>query len=49
MSTPGGLDFVDMIDHGLENNRGYGCILVVDDNFSKYGFGVSIKFKYSIW
>ena len=32
------LDIFDLKDYGPENNRGYRYVLVVIDNFSKYGF-----------
>ena len=32
-----------MIDYGIKNNRGYGYILVVMDNFSKYGNNFPLK------
>ena len=31
------LDILDLKDYGLENNRGYRYIMVVIDNFSKFG------------
>ena len=39
------LDILDLKDYGLENNRGYRYVLVVIDNFSKYGWTVSLKNK----
>ena len=32
------LDILDLKDYGPENNRGYRYVLVVIDNFSKFGF-----------
>ena len=39
------LDILDLKDYGLENNRGYRYVLVVVDNFSKYGWTVPLKNK----
>ena len=39
------LDILDLKDYGPENNRGYRYILVVIDNFSKYGWTVPLKNK----
>ena len=39
------LDILDLKDYGSENNRGYRYVLVVTDNFSKYGWTVLIKNK----
>ena len=39
------LDFLDLKDYGPENNRGYKYVLVVIDNFSKYGWTTSLKNK----
>ena len=39
------LDILDLKDYGLKNNRGYRYVLVVIDNFSKFGWTVSIKNK----
>ena len=33
------LDFLDMIDYGIKNIKGYRYVLVVIVNFSEYGFG----------
>ena len=41
------MDLLDMIDYGVKNNRGYRYILVVIDNFSKFGWGVPLKNKYA--
>ena len=35
-----------MNDYGPKNNRSYGCILVVNDNFSKIGWTIPLKNKY---
>ena len=39
------LDILDLKDYGPENNRGYRCVLVILDNFSKFGWTVPIKNK----
>ena len=39
------LDILDLKDYGPENNRGYRYVLVIIDNFSKYGWTVPIKNK----
>ena len=39
------LDILDLKDYGPENNRGYGYVLVIIDNFSKYGWTVPLKNK----
>ena len=39
------LDKLDLKDYGPENNRGYRYVLVVLDNFSKYGWTVPLKNK----
>ena len=39
------LDILDLKDYGPENNRGYRYVLVTIDNFSKYGWRVSLKNK----
>ena len=40
-------DLLDMNDYGPKNNRGYRYILVVIDNFSKYGWTIPLKNKYA--
>ena len=42
------LDLLDIKVCGPENNRGYRYVLVVFDNFSKFGWTVSIKNKLAI-
>ena len=42
------LDILDLKDYGPENNRGYRYILVIIDNFSKYGWTVPLKNKNGI-
>ena len=37
------LDILDLKDYGPENNRGYRYVLVVIDNFSKFGWTVPLK------
>ena len=39
------LDILDLKDYGLKNNRGYRYVLVVIDNFSKFGWTVPLKNK----
>ena len=39
------LDILDFKDYGPENNRGYRYVLVIIDNFSKYGFTIPLKIK----
>ena len=41
------LDILDLKDYGPENNGGYRYVLVVIDNFSKYGWTVHLKNKNS--
>ena len=36
------LDIVDLKDYGSENNRGYRYVLVIIDDFSKYGWTVPL-------
>ena len=40
-------DFLDMNDYGPKNNRSYRYILVVVDNFSKFGWTIPLTNKYS--
>ena len=37
------LDILELKDYGPENNRGYRYVLVIINNFSKYGWTVPIK------
>ena len=39
------LDILDLKDHGPKNNRGYRYVLVIIDNFSKFGWTVPLKNK----
>ena len=39
------LDILDLKDYGPKNNRGYRYVLVIVDNFSKYGWTIPIKNK----
>ena len=39
------LDILDLNDYGPENNRGYRYVLVIVDNFSKFGFTIPLKYK----
>ena len=39
------LDILDLKDYDLKNNRGYRYVLVVIDNFSKFGWTVPIRNK----
>ena len=40
-------DLLDMIDYGTKNNYGYRYILVVIDNFSKFGWTTPLKNKHA--
>ena len=40
-------NLLDMNDYGPKNNRGYRYILVVIDNFSKFGWTILLKNKYA--
>ena len=37
------LDILDLKDYGPKNNRGYRYVLVIIDNFSKYGWTIPLK------
>ena len=39
------LDILDLKDYGPENNRGYSYVLVIIDNFFKFGWTVPLKNK----
>ena len=39
------LDILDLKDYGSENNRNYRYVLVIIDNFSKFGWTVPLKNK----
>ena len=39
------LDILDLKDYGPENNTGYRYVLVIIDNFSKFGWTVPLKNK----
>ena len=39
------LDILDLKDYGPENNRGYRYVLVIIDNFSKFGWTIALKNK----
>ena len=39
------LDILDLKDYDSKNNKGYRYVLVVLDNFSKYGWTISLKNK----
>ena len=39
------LDILDLKDYGPENNRNYRYVLVILDNFSKFGWTVPLKNK----
>ena len=39
------LDILDLKDYGPENNRNYRYVLVVIDNFSKFGWTIPLKNK----
>ena len=42
------LDILDLKDYGPKNNRGYRYVLVIIDNFSKFGWTVPLKNKIAI-
>ena len=39
------LDILDLKDYGPENNKNYRYVLVVIDNFSKFGWTIPLKIK----
>ena len=39
------LDILDLFDYRPENNRGYRYVLVIIDNFSKFGWTIPLKKK----
>ena len=39
------VDILDLKDYGPENNRGYRYVLVIIDNFSKFGWTVPLENK----
>ena len=39
------LDILDLKDYGPGNNRGYRYVLVIIDNFSKFGWTIPLKNK----
>ena len=39
-------DFLEMNDYGPKNKRSYRYMLVVFDNFSKFGWAITLKNKY---
>ena len=39
------LELLDLKNYGFENNRGYRYVLVIIDNFSKFGWTVPIENK----
>ena len=39
------LDILDLKDYGPKNNRGYRYVLVIIDNFSKFGWMIALKNK----
>ena len=39
------LDTLDLKDYGAKNNRGYRYVLVVIENFSKFGWTIPLKNK----
>ena len=39
------LDILDLKDYGPENNRGYRFVLVIIENFSKFGWTVPLRYK----
>ena len=42
------LDILDLKDYGPKNNSGYRYVLVMIDNFSKFGFTIPLKNKNAI-
>ena len=40
-------DLLDTNDYGIRNIKGYRYILVVIDNFSKFGWTITLKNKYA--
>ena len=40
-------DLLDMNDYGIKNNKGYRYILIIVDNFSKFGWTIPLKNKYA--
>ena len=42
------LDILDLKDYGPKNNRGYRYVLVIIDNFSKFGWILPLKTKNAI-
>ena len=40
-------DLLDMNDYGIKNNKAYRYILIVVDNFSKYGWTTPLKNRYA--
>ena len=42
------MDILDLKDYGPENNRGYRYVLVIIDNFSKFGWTIPLKNKNGI-
>ena len=40
-------DLLDMHDYGSKNNRGHRYIIVVIDNFIKFGWTIPLKYKYA--
>ena len=43
----GSIDLADMVDCKTSNKKGYRCIFIIFDNFSKYLWAISLKNKYS--
>ena len=41
------MDLLDMVEYGVKNNKGYGNILVIIDNFSKFGWTIPLKNKFA--
>ena len=41
------IDLADMIDYKTSNNKGFRCIFIIIDNFSKYLWAIPLKNKYS--
>ena len=41
------IDLADIIDYKISNNKGFGYLFVIIDNYSKYLWAMPLKNKYS--
>ena len=41
------IDLADMIDYKTSNNKGFRCVFIIIDNYSKYLWAIPLKNKYS--